>query len=207
MKKNIIITILSILSFVFFNNYCSAGTVVPDIKLPPATEAGGATLMVALKNRHTSNIFSRKPLDLQLLSDLLWAANGENRADGKRTTPSSTNIHLITLYVAFPEGVYRYDPSSHNLDAFSKENILTIIGSKYPLAILYVANLTRQSKYLAGVDCGFIGQNVYLFSSANDLNTTFLYDVNATALSEKLGLKLGEEVLFAQIVGYKPDVK
>ena len=90
----------------------------------------------------------------------------------------------------------------HTLVAFSKEDVRPIIGdTKAPLILLYVANLSRQSKYLASVDCGFIGQNVYLYSAANNLNTIFLYGVNTSALNYKLELKLGEEVLFAQLVG------
>ena len=130
---------------------------------------------------------------------------GENRPDGKRTAPSALNTQVITIYVALQDGIYKYNPQMHTLEAFSKEDIRPIIGSKAPVILLYVANLARQSKYLAAVDCGFIGQNVYLYSAANNLNTVFLYGVNSSALNYKLGLKLGEEVLFAQLVSNAPS--
>ena len=179
---------------------------MPDIKLPEPNISGGTPIMDAFKNRKTSDKFSKTPLDLQLLSDLLWAADGQNRPDGKRTAPSALNAQVITIYVAFPDGVYKYDPSSHTLVSFSKEDIRPIVG-KYSMLLLYVADLSKQSKYLASVDCGFIGQNVYLFSAANNLNTAFLYGVNSIALDAKLGFKLGQEVIFAQVVGYPPSVK
>ena len=184
----------------------NCASVAPDIKLPEPDKMGGAPIMEAFANRKTSEKFSKTPLDINMLSNLLWAANGENRADGKKTSPSAFNAQVITVYVSTPEGVYKYDSKSHSLIAFSQENLQSITG-KYPMVLLYVADLSKQSKYLASVDCGFIGQNVYLFSAANGLNTAFLYGVNSIALSLKLNLKLGQEVLFAQVVGYPPKSK
>ena len=186
-------------------NAASAKVVLDDIKLPEPCLSGGMSLMEALQNRHSSIKFSKKEIPLQTLSEILWAANGVNRPDGKRTTPSALNAQVITIYAVLQDGIYKYNPQMHTLEAFSREDIRPIVGStKAPLILLYVANLGKQSKYLAGVDCGFIGQNVYLYSAANGLNTTFLYGVNSSALNYKLELRLGEEVLFAQLVGYAP---
>lgn len=184
-----------------FSAPCKAKVVMDDIKLPAPVMTGGMSLMESLQNRHSSSKFSKKEIPLQKLSELLWAANGQNRPDGKRTTPSALNAQVITLYAALPDGIFKYNPAEHTLEAFSKEDVRPIVGTKAPLIILYVANLSKQSKYLASVDCGFVGQNIYLYSAANGLNTTFLYGVNASALDYKLELKLGEEVLFAQVVG------
>ncbi len=204
--KSILGTFILFVGIFSVNQFALAESVIPDIKLPAPNITGGMPIMDALRNRHSSEKFSKKPLDLQLLSDMLWAGDGENRADGKKTAPSALNAQVISIYVAFPEGIYKYDSKNHNLTAFSKEDIRPIVG-KYPLILLYVANLSRQSKYLASIDCGFIGQNIYLFSAANNLNTIFLYGVNSIALNNKLELKLGEEVLFAQAVGYPPENK
>lgn len=193
-----IITVLLLLS-----QTAHAKVIMDDIKLPDPVKTGGMSLMEALNNRHSSTKFSKKEIPLQQLSELLWAANGQNRPDGKRTTPSALNAQVITLYAALPEGIFKYNPDTHTLEAFSKEDIRPIVGTKAPLIILYTADLSRQSKYLAGVDCGFIGQNIYLYSAANNLDTTFLYGVNTGALNYKLELKLGQEVLFAQVVGAK----
>lgn len=199
------------ISTVLFLSICLAApagfskVVLDDIKLPEPDVKGSVTLMEALKNRHSSIKFSKEEIPLQTISELLWAADGENRPDGKRTAPSALNTQVITIYAALQDGIYKYNPQMHTLEAFSKEDIRPIVGTKAPVILLYVANLGRQSKYLAAVDCGFIGQNVYLYSAANDLNTIFLYGVNSSALNYKLGLKLGEEVLFAQLVGKNPS--
>lgn len=202
--KNIFTSLIIMTAFSFACNSVFSKVVMDDIKLSEPVMTGGVSLMEALQNRHSSQKFSaKKEISLQTLSDIMWAANGVNRPDGKRTTPSALNTQNIFVFAVLKDGIYKYLPETHTLEAFSREDIRPIIGNtKAPLILLYVANLARQSKYLSGVDCGFIGQNVYLYSAANGLNTVFLYGVNASALNYKLDLRLGEEVLFAQIVGY-----
>ena len=200
--KKLFVCLGVITGLMFASGSAFSKVVMDDIKLPEPSVTGGMSLMEALKNRHSSTKFSKDEIPLQTLSELLWAADGENRPDGKRTAPSALNSQVITIYAALKDGIYKYNPQMHTLEAFSKEDIRPIIGSKAPVILLYVANLSRQSKYLAAVDCGFIGQNVYLYSAANNLNTVFLYGVNSSSLNYKLQFKLGEEVLFAQLVGY-----
>ena len=107
----------------------------------------------------------------------------------------------IKIFVVLPSGLYAYLPEENALKAISKEDYRPIVG-KYPLTLLYVADLGMQSKHFASVDCGFIGQNVYLFSAANGLNAWFRADIQQTVLSAKMRLGLSQEVLFAQTVGY-----
>ena len=200
-KVKILICSLIAITLLGFSLKAGAETVAQDIKLPEPQMTGGMSLMDALKNRKSDVKFSKEQLPVEVLSNLLWAADGVNRPDGKRTAPSAMNAQVITIYAATPDGIYKYNADTHTLSAFSKEDVRPIVG-KYPLVLMYVANLSRQSKYYASVDAGFIGQNVYLFCAANNLNTIFLYSANTYALSNKLGLKLGEEVIFAQVVGY-----
>ena len=204
MKKNIILLLIFSCVFLLGNNVFSK-VVMDDIKLPEPVMTGSMPLMDALKNRKSSMKFAKKELSLQVISEILWAANGQNRPDGKRTTPSALSINNISIFVVMKDGLYRYEPKLHELEAFSREDVRPIIGVKAPLILLYVADLSRQSKFLSSVDCGFIGQNVYLYSAANNLNTTFLYGVNSSALNYQLDLGLGKEVLFAQVVGVAPE--
>ena len=63
------------------------------VKLPVPDKQGGKPLMEALALRKTTRQFdAKKPLSDAMLSNLLWAANGFNRAD-KRTAPTARNIH------------------------------------------------------------------------------------------------------------------
>ena len=72
------------------------------IPLPKPEITGGMPLMQALGARKTTRVFMDKPLPLQTLSNLLWAAFGINRSRGVkpgvgRTAPSAYNKQDITL--------------------------------------------------------------------------------------------------------------
>lgn len=203
MKKYIFSFLISAFLLIV-GNYSYAKVVMDDIKLPEPVMTGSMPLMETLQNRKSALKFSKEEIPLQTISEILWAANGQNRPDGKRTTPSAMNTYNINIFVALKDGLYRYDSKLHELEAFSREDIRPVMGTKAPLILLYIADLSKQSKFLSSVDCGFIGQNVYLYSAANNLNTAFLYGVNASALNYQLDLGLGQEVLFAQIIGYPP---
>jgi len=71
-----------------------------------AADGGRKPLMQALKDRQTSRSFSSEKLPEQMLSNLLWAADGVNRADGKRTAPTAMNRQEIDVYVATADGLY-----------------------------------------------------------------------------------------------------
>lgn len=203
MKK--ILTTLFILALLTTStNIATAKSAQSDIKLPDPIKSGGMPIMDAFANRHTSIKFAKEEIPQQILSNLLWAADGINRPDGKRTAPSALNTQNITIYVATDDTIYKFDPQTNTLISLAKDNLSLITGVKAPITLIYVAKLGLQSKHLATVDCGFIAQNVYLFSAANNLNTMFMYGVNSSALNYKLNLSLGEEVLFAQPVGYPP---
>jgi Nitroreductase family len=84
--------------------------------LEPAFERCG-TLVEALKRRRTSRSVKTKKIPLQLLSDILWAAQEVNRLQGPfggpgRTAGSASNSQEICVYVAKEEGTYLYDPDS-----------------------------------------------------------------------------------------------
>jgi hypothetical protein len=79
------------------------------IKLNSPDKNRGCSVMKALSDRHSDREYADKELSLQDLSDLLWAANGINRPDGKRTAPSALNKQDIDIYVIMKEGAYLYD--------------------------------------------------------------------------------------------------
>lgn len=196
--------IILLFTFFFGLNTVSANTeqiLMKDIQLPEPVKTGGMPLLDALSARKTERTFSKESLSIETISNILWAANGINRPDGKRTAPSAKNIQEIKIYTILPEGLFAYIPKSNILKAISKEDFSSLTG-KAPMVLLYVADLSIQSKQYAYTDCGFIGQNVYLYSAANGLNTVFKADINPTLLSAKMRLGLSQEVLFAQLIGY-----
>ena len=198
MKKNIIIALTSMLLFAGGAFAAQKSAPEPefiptiDIQLPEPQTSGGMPLMDALKNRKTDRSFTSQELDEQTISNLLWAAYGINRPDGKHTAPSAMNLQEVA--------------QKHFLKRIMKEDMRPLVGNA-PLTLLYAANLTQQSKINAACDIGFIGQNVYLFAAANGLGTVFRGSLNTAAIDQKLELRLGQEVLYGQSVGYPASKK
>lgn len=188
----------------------------PDpVKLPPPQTTGGMPLMQALQERHSSREFSAKPLTPQLLSSLLWAAGGVNRADsGKRTAPSARDWREITIYVATADGTYVYDPNAHALRLVLARDLRALTGQQdfvagAPINLVYVADHSRMqdasaediTRYTAA-DAGVIAQNVYLFCASAGLNTVVRGSVDRAALGKALGLAAHQQIVLAQTVGY-----
>jgi len=85
------------------------------IKLLEPNKTRGLPVMEALSVKASVRDWSAKELSLQDLSDLLWAANGVNRADGKRTASSAMNAQDVDIYAFMKDGIYLYDAKAHVL--------------------------------------------------------------------------------------------
>jgi hypothetical protein len=118
------------------------------IQLPAPQIAGGKPLMEALKPRSTSRAFAPDPLPPQTLSNLLWAAWGVNRPDGKRTAPSARNRQEIDVVVVLPQGAYVYDAAGNVLKPLVTGALRALTGEQEfvkdaPLTLVYVADTAR----------------------------------------------------------------
>lgn len=190
------------------------GNPATSIALPPPVKGGGAALMDALAQRKSSREFKRKPLPRPLLSNLLWAAYGVNRADGGRTAPSALNAQEVEVFIALPAGAYRYNATSHRLDQVVASDLRRITGyqdfvDEAPLDLVYVADHRRmglvpvaQRESFASAAAGAIAQNVYLFAAANGLATVIRAWIDRDAIADALGLTHDQQVVLSQTVGF-----
>lgn len=182
-----------------------------DLVLPEPVKTGGMPLMEALANRASCRDFSAREVDAQTLSDLLWAAWGINRPDGRRTAPSALNKQEITLYVILKSGVYTYDAPANALRLVVSGDKRDLAGTQEfthsaPVTLVYVADSARQaspSAEYAAAGAGFIGQNVYLFAAANGMATVFRASIDRNGIRKCFGLADSQIPLFAQSVGYE----
>jgi nitroreductase len=202
------------------------------IQLPEPVFDRCGTVFEALKKRRTSRSISDKKISLQILSDILWAAQGVNRVQGPfggpgRTAGSASNSQEICIYVASEEGTYLYEPDSHSLTpvAAGDSRALAIgpgqarAGANAPVRFIYVVDIDRfknagfqepglydpeiQKSYYF-VDTGLIAQNVYLASSSLGLASWF-HNCDKNALAAVLRLKPPQRALFGQTIGYVSD--
>ena len=82
---------------VLMAGFVATSALAADIKLPAPEKTNTTTLVQALENRHSDHEFSNKAVDNQTLSNLLWAAYGVNREDGKRTIPTAMNKKELNI--------------------------------------------------------------------------------------------------------------
>jgi SagB-type dehydrogenase family enzyme len=205
--KNLIITILFIMSCLMLFSQ-------KNISIPQPKKVGGMPLMEVLANRSTCRSFQSKELTDQQLSDLLWAAFGMNRPDGKRTAPSSMNKQETDLYVFLKTGVYTYDAPNNQLVQISDEDIRYMAGKQdfvkdAPVQIVLVADLSKmgdgsneQKLNTANIDAGYISQNIYLFCTSEGLATGARAYIDKDALSQKLKLRPDQQIIIAHSVGF-----
>jgi nitroreductase len=185
------------------------------IQLPPPQTDIGKPLMQVLKLRQSSRSFDSKPLPLQELSNLLWAADGINRPEsGKRTAPTAMNWQEVDIYVALPEAFYLYEPKTHSLTPVVAQDLRGATGRQgfvkdAPLNLVYVSDFARMKnaseedkKLWGGADVGFVAQNVYLYCASQGLAVVVRGLVDRPPLSEALKLRPDQRVMLAQTVGY-----
>jgi len=183
------------------------------INLPAPQKTGGMPLMEALAKRSTARAFATNALSPQQVSSLLWAANGVNRPDGKRTAPSAMDRQEIDIYVLLPQGAYVYSAASNKLDLVLAEDIRALGGQQAfvkdaPVTLVFVADLAKEggnaetAREYVHDDVGYISQNVYLYCASEALVTGVRAMIDRNALGPKLKLRPDQLILLAQSVGY-----
>ncbi len=149
------------------------------------------------------------------LSTILWAANGINRENGKRTAPSSYGKYYMDIYVVSDNGVYLYDVPKHALGLITNENIKTEIAKQKYVGeashvLVFTTNLSKfhplvkeEAKIpVSFATTGFIGQNIYLLTNALNLGTSYVVGIKKEVIKEKLKLKDDEIPLCIMPIGY-----
>jgi nitroreductase len=170
--------------------------------------------MEALHQRRTTREILPDKLPAQVLANLLWAGFGVNRPEtGHRTAPSAMNSQEVKLYVALPEGLYFYDAKPHELKpVLDKDLRAKTSGQPFatnaPVVLVYVADLPSLSRanpdqrpFYAGIDTGFIAQNIYLYCASEGL-ATVVYDLDRPPLAAAMNLRPEQRIILAQAVGY-----
>lgn len=178
-----------------------------DIKLNAPNKNGGKLLMQALSERKSTREFQNKELPINVLSDLLWAANGFNR-EANRTAPTANDRQEIELYVSLKSGVYLYDAKSQVLKLiksgdYRKSTGLQDFVADAAMNVVFVADMNKtSSREYAYTGCGFIAQNIYLFAASEGLGAVTRGWYEKDVLAKLLNLPSHQEVLLTQTVGY-----
>ena len=170
--------------------------------------------MEVLRDRKSSREFGSGAFSAQTLSNLLWAAFGINRPDGRRTAPSAMNWQEVSIYVATPEGVYVYDAQANVLEPVVAGDLRAATGTQSfvkdaAVNLVYVSDLSKagsgassEDEMYTAADVGFIAQNVYLYCASEGLATVVRGSIDKPGLAKTLKLQPHQKIVLAQSVGY-----
>jgi len=192
----------------------SAGQALKPVQLPQPQTEGGRPLMQVLRERKSSREFGPGALSPQTLSNLLWAAFGINRPDGRRTAPSAMNWQEVSIYVATGAGVYIYDAKANALQPVLAGDFRAATGTQSfvkdaAVNLIYVSDLSKtggaassEAEMYTAADVGFIAQNVYLYCASEGLATVVRASIDKPELAKRLNLQSQQKIILAQSVGY-----
>ncbi len=148
------------------------------IVLPAPEKRGSLSLEEALYKRESVRSFSPEPLTVKEISQILWAAQGTTRHWGGRTSPSAGALYPLEVYMALPEGLYKYVPSLHQMLQVSKRNLMVSLSDaalgqgcirEAPAVVIITAVYKRiEGKYgsrgerYVKIEVGHAAQNILL---------------------------------------------
>ena len=204
--------------FVLVALVCAAGLVsgaevLKEKVLPKPDLKSGKPLMECFALRRTSRSFSSASLPDQIIGEILFAADGVTRSNGRKTVPTARDMRNQSVYVFMAEGVYLYNGKKHALIPVLKGDYRKPCGTqafhaKAPLVLVFVSEMTAvgntpelQALY-AGNHSGSASQNVYLYAASKGLSTVVCGLLDRKKIKNILKLGKTQQVIFSQPVGY-----
>jgi SagB-type dehydrogenase family enzyme len=214
-NKIVCMKLMFVSAMLFTMILVSSAADLKPIKLNPPSKDRGFTVMKSLSVRASAREYSDKSINLQDLSDLLWAANGINRPDkGLRTASSGMNAQDIDIYVILENGAYLYNAQNNSLEPVNSGDFRSqIAGQSYvktaPVNLLLVSDMSRfkrgddESKLvMAALDAGIVSQNISLYCASVGLVTVPRVGVEIKKMEDILKLKKSQRIFMNHPVGY-----
>jgi len=197
-----------------------------EIKLPKPSLKGTKSIEELIYNRRSIRNYSKKPLKLKDVSQLLWAAGGitiDGITGATKSYPSAGALYPIDFYLVaynienLSKGVYKYLPEEHKLKiVFSGDLSKSLYEACYyqecikdsAAVIVYACDYSkveirygkRGSIRYAHMDIGHSAQNLYLQAEALNIGTVAIGAFDDNKVEKVLNIK---NVLYLLPIGYK----
>ncbi|MDI6770454.1 MAG: SagB/ThcOx family dehydrogenase [Anaerolineales bacterium] len=193
--------------------------------LPTPVHDSKTSVEKALLERRSLREYSREPLTLAEISQLLWAAQGITHPAGLRTAPSAGALYPLEIYLLagnvtdLHAGIYRYKPESHALSLIAegdqrpalRQAALGQSAVQDAAAIIVIAAIYERTTVKYGergvsyvhMEVGSVAQNVYLQAVSLNLGTVFIGAFNDDEVKKVLHITGDEQPLGLMPVGRK----
>lgn len=181
------------------------------VELPAPVSSGGMGLFEVLQKRASIREYSDKDISDKTLSQVLWAACGKNRPDGRITAPSAVNAQDVMVYVCKADGAFLYDAQNNTLVQVSKKDLRKAVAgrqefaAKAPVSLVLVSNLEklpRANQMLGAMDVGYVSENICLACTALGLATVPRATMDIETLKKELGLGEKQVPMLNNPIGY-----
>jgi SagB-type dehydrogenase family enzyme len=207
-----------VLSFFIFP--LAAAEDMNQIKLPKPRTRGGISVEEAIKARRSVRSYAPTDISMEDLSQLLWACQGvTDERRGYRAAPSAGALYPLEVYVVKSDGVFRYVPDTHSLEAISgrdvrRELAAAALGQGFvaqvPVDIVICAVHSRiTSRYgqrgirYTDMEAGHAAENLFLQAEALGLSSVAVGAFNDASVARVLGLPDDTKPLYILPVGHK----
>jgi len=188
------------------------------IKLSEPNKSGSMSLEQAINVRRSRRQFLPKPLTLEQISQLAWAAQGQDSGSRYRTTPSAGATYPLELFIINDKGMFHYLPDKHSLEKLTDRDLRAALASAAwgqqfiqaaPLTMVFAAQFNgttgrygeRGIRYVY-MEAGHAAQNVHLQAEALGLGSVAVGAFDDAAVSKVLSLPRNLEPLYMVAVGY-----
>lgn len=192
------------------------------INLPDPTKKGKMSLEESIFLRRSVREFSDEPVNLDELSQLLWASQGKVKS-GRRAAPSAGALYPLEIYAVcgnvegLAKGVYLYDWKKHSLskilDGDKRWDLSKAALGQYwvrnaPLSLVLTAIYERTtSKYgergirYVHIEVGHVAQNVLLQAVSLNLGAVPVGAFYDEEVKKVLGISKEEHPLYIVSIG------
>ncbi len=191
------------------------------IKLPQPKTSGIVTLEEVLSKRRSVRSYTDKELNIEQISQLLWAAQGMTDSRGFRTAPSAGALYPLNIYLTKSDGTYTYDANNHELIKLSESDIRRLLYAAglyqeaiadAPVVFVITAVFQRTTKKYGDrgiqyvyLEAGHAAQNLILQATAIDLGGVPIGAFVDEQVSDIMALSGKETPIYIIPVGYPEE--
>lgn len=187
--------------------------------LPPPRIDGDVSLEEAIWLRRSVRSYRDQTLDINSLSQILWAAQGVHRSSGYRNAPSAGARYPLELYIVSSDAIFHYVADDHSLEFSRKGDYRAalmqaaldqefLLQAAITIVIAAVAERTvkkygeqRSPRYI-DFEVGHVAQNIMLQSSALGLGSVPVGAFKDVEIAKILDLPGNSSPLYLIPIGY-----
>jgi SagB-type dehydrogenase family enzyme len=191
-------------------------------KLPQPKIKGRISVEQTMNERKSVRSFQDKPLSVEQVSQLLWAAQGVTHSWGERlfrTAPSAGATYPLETYLFTASGVYKYIPKDHSLIKVLEDDLRkklsdaslgqTAVSDAHAVFVFTMIEERTAQRYgerafrYICMEAGHVAQNIHLQAVALGLGSVPVGAFDDNQVSEILKCNEGEVPIYIVPVGYE----